>query len=241
MTTRIGEEARAMRGDGHRDRAVSPAWGPASIEGHAEEELAAIATLETSRARATTSTASHRVLRRSGAVRGARDLQVPVVGIAEASMLLACTVAHRFSVVTRHRRVSKPMLEDVVACTGSRAAARRPGDAVGGARHASATPAAARGDLVAAPPRSPRTALRRSASAAQAWGTLDRGPRRAEVGIPVIDGVACAVKMLEGLVGFGLGTSRRAAFMEPGPKELTGSEPFLEGLRGRIPAPSGVR
>jgi allantoin racemase len=72
-------------------------------------------------------------------------------------------------------------------------------------------------------------------------GTLECEVRDGLDGIPVIDGVAAAVKMLEGLVGLGLGTSRRAAFMEPGPKELTGSEPFLEGLRSRIPAPSGVR
>ena len=44
----------------------------------------------------------------------ARELaSVPVVGIAEASMLVACTVAHRFSVVTVLPRV-KPWIEDTV-------------------------------------------------------------------------------------------------------------------------------
>ena len=70
-------------------------------------------------------------------------------------------------------------------------------------------------------------------------GTLECEVRDGLDGVPVIDGVAAAVKMLEGLVGLGLRTSRRAAFMEPGPKELTGSEPFLEGLRGRWGVPVG--
>src|SRR5206468_11017803 len=43
--------------------------------------------------------------------------RVPVVGIAEASMLTACTGAHRFSVVTVLPRV-KPWIEDTVRLHG---------------------------------------------------------------------------------------------------------------------------
>jgi allantoin racemase len=50
-------------------------------------------------------------------------------------------------------------------------------------------------------------------------GPLDKAVE-AEVGVPVLDGVACAVKMLEGLVDYGLSTSRAAAFKEPEPKEF---------------------
>ena len=37
---------------------------------------------------------------------------------------------------------------------------------------------------------------------------------------PVIDGVACAVKLLEGLVSCGLSTSKKRTYTQPRPKEL---------------------
>jgi len=50
-------------------------------------------------------------------------------------------------------------------------------------------------------------------------GPLDKAVQAA-VGVPVLDGVACAVKLVEGLVDYGLSTSRVAAFKAPEPKEL---------------------
>jgi allantoin racemase len=52
-------------------------------------------------------------------------------------------------------------------------------------------------------------------------GPLDKSVEAA-VGVPVLDGVACAVKMVEGLVDYGLSTSRVAAFKQPEPKEIVG-------------------
>jgi allantoin racemase len=49
-------------------------------------------------------------------------------------------------------------------------------------------------------------------------GPLDKAVE-AEVGVPVLDGVACAVKVLEGILDYGLSTSRVAAFKQPEPKE----------------------
>jgi len=48
----------------------------------------------------------------------------------------------------------------------------------------------------------------------------------------VLDGVACAVKLVEGLVDYGLSTSRVAAFKEPEPKELLN----YPGVRDPLPA-----
>ena len=42
----------------------------------------------------------------------------------------------------------------------------------------------------------------------------------AKLPVPVIDGIPCAVKLLEGLVDYGLGTSRAAAYKSPEPKEF---------------------
>jgi allantoin racemase len=43
-----------------------------------------------------------------------------------------------------------------------------------------------------------------------------------ETGVPVLDGVACAVKMVEGLVSLGLGSSKVGGYAWPRPKTYTG-------------------
>ena len=44
-----------------------------------------------------------------------------------------------------------------------------------------------------------------------------------ETGVPVIDGVAAAVKFAEALVGLGLKTCKRLAYESPRPKSYTGA------------------
>ena len=56
-----------------------------------------------------------------------------------------------------------------------------------------------------------------------------------ETGVPVLDGVACAVKMVEGLVGLGLGTSKAGGYASPPPKVYTGD------FARFAPAPPGDR
>ena len=50
-------------------------------------------------------------------------------------------------------------------------------------------------------------------------GPLDKAVQ-GQVGVPVLDGTACAVKLLEGIADYGLFTSRVAAYKEPEPKEF---------------------
>jgi allantoin racemase len=66
-------------------------------------------------------------------------------------------------------------------------------------------------------------------------GPLDKAVE-AEVGVPVIDGVAAAVKTLEGLVDYGMPTSRVAAFKAPEVKELKGDSNVVDAFRLRAPA-----
>ena len=62
-------------------------------------------------------------------------------------------------------------------------------------------------------------------------GAARQGREDAKVGVPVLDGVACAVKLLEAVVDYGLRTSRVAAFKQPEPKEI----PRLpRGRRSRV-------
>jgi allantoin racemase len=165
----------------------------------------------------------------------ARELSpVPVVGIAEAAMLTACTVAHSFSVVTVVDRV-RPMLEDVVRRYGldGRCASVR------GTRLAvldiERDPDAATREIIA----ESRLAISDDGAEAILLGCAGMGPlecaARAELdGIPVIDGVAAAVKMLEGVIGLGLRSSRRAAFQVPGPKEIKGEGSVVDAVQARI-------
>ncbi len=44
-----------------------------------------------------------------------------------------------------------------------------------------------------------------------------------ELGIPVVDGVAAAVKLVEGLVALGLRTSKAGGLADPLPKPYTGA------------------
>lgn len=155
---------------------------------------------------------------------------VPVVGIAEASMLMACMVAHRFSVVTVLPRI-RPMVEDVVArygLTGRCASVRATSLAV---LDIERDPDAAEREIAAESAR----AIAEDGAEAICLGCAGMGPldRRVQdtLGVPVIDGVAAAVKLLEALCGYGLATSRVAAFKAPEPKELTGETDVLRAFR----------
>ena len=54
---------------------------------------------------------------------------------------------------------------------------------------------------------------------------LDK-PMEQELGVPVLDGVVCAVKMAEAAFDYGLKLSKIKAFKKPGPKEFVGFERF---------------
>lgn len=94
--------------------AVSAPRGPRSIEGHFEETLAATPTVEAIAAHQDGADAVVVACYGDPGLYAARELvDVPVVGIVEASMLLACTLAHRFAVVTVIPR-TVPMVRDLV-------------------------------------------------------------------------------------------------------------------------------
>ena len=220
MTRDIGEAARRYARPETVVEVTQPAWGPRSIEGHYEETLAAVATVETIRERGADYDGYVIACYGDPGLHAAREISpVPVVGIAEASMLMACMVAHRFSIVTVLPRV-KPMLEDLLRLHGleSRCVSIRttPLSVLDCERD----PSAAEREIVAAS----RAAVAEDGAevillGCAGMGPLDKAVQEA-VGVPVLDGVAGAVKLLEGLLDYGIGTSRVAAFKEPEPKEF---------------------
>jgi allantoin racemase len=231
MTRDIEAQARRYAASDSEVEAISPRWGPASIEGHLEDELAAVATLEALVERAGDYDGVVIACYGDPGLYAARELSpVPVVGIAESSMLMACLVAHRFSVVTVLPRI-RPLIEDVVSrygLAGRCASVRATSLAV---LDIERDPDAAEREITAEAAR----AIADDGAEAICLGCAGMGPldRRAQesLGVPVIDGVAAAVKLLEALFGYGLATSRVAAFKQPEPKELTGDADVLRAFR----------
>ncbi len=147
----------------------------------------------------------------------ARELvEMPVVGPAEASMLLACTLGHRFSVVTVLESVV-PSLRHLAHRVGvsEKLASVRAVDIpvldLAKDRERSITRMIALG----------RRAVAEDGADALALGCMSMGFLEAhqtiatEVGVPVVNPVYAALKMLEALVGAGLRHSKRAYPLPP--------------------------
>lgn len=157
--------------------------------------------------------------------------QVPVVGMAEASVLQACTLGRRFSIVTGGERW-KPMLEEFVASQGL------------ASRLASVRTVAPTGAAIA---RNPKAAMALLAKGCRACVTEDRADvvilggaglaglaarLKEAVDVPLLDGVACALSMAEALAGQAPAKAKSGAFSMPAPVESVGLSPALARLLG---------
>lgn len=218
--------------------AASPQFGPPAIEGFYDEAFAAIGVLDEVR-NGDAEGCDGYVIACFGdpGLAAARELTTrPVVGIAEAAMQIAGFLGASFTIISMVERV-RPMLDRVVAANamGERCRSIR---MVGiplldfdgeGCRALIETCRAA-----VVEDRAECIVLGSGGLAAYA-DMIGR-----EVGVPVIDGVAAAVKTVETLVTLGLATSKRQSYAFPPSKTYTGS---FEGFSPRPPAagPVGAR
>ncbi|HEY0248117.1 MAG TPA: aspartate/glutamate racemase family protein [Gryllotalpicola sp.] len=223
MTEAIGRAAARAASVGTVVTAVNPTMGPASIESHYDEALAAPGILEEI-ARGDAEGVDGYVLACFGdpGLDAARELAAgPVIGIAEAGMHLATLLGRHFSIVTTLARTIGRAEELVErygfarACAGIRAAdipvleLDVPGS---DARRAVAAEC--------------RRALREDGSEVIVLGCAGMADFCAELshelGAPVIDGVAAGTRLAESLVGLGLSTSRRNEYARPPIKGYVG-------------------
>jgi len=118
MTEDIGMVARMYARPDTEITAISPSFGPRSIEGHFEEYIAAAAVIE--------EVAKHRdeydafilACYSDPGLYACREItDKPVLGIAESSMHLASMLGHKFTIVSVLPRV-KPLLENLVRQVG---------------------------------------------------------------------------------------------------------------------------
>lgn len=154
-------------------------------------------------------------------IHAAREmLSQPVVGIMEASLYLACVVGRTFSVISSGDRAVTMFLDAVKAfgLEGRCASVRSTGTpvlALEGPEKLNVEELI----LIEA-----RKAVEEDGAEVISLGCagmtgLDERLKR-ELGVPVIDGVSSAVKLMEALVGCGIQTSKRQAYAPLQGKEL---------------------
>lgn len=223
MTAKIGESARSVAAPGTEILAVNPDSGPVSIEGHYDEAYCVPGLLaEMARGKAAGVDAGIVACFDDPGLGACRELMdVPVLGICEAAMHAAAMTAGSFSVVTTLRRAI-PIIEALAVRYGMERKCRRV--------RAAEVPVLALEEPGSDAAERVRAEVLRALEddGAEAVllgcaGMADLARRyTAEVGAPVIDGVAAATKMAEALVGLGLATSKVGSYANPRPKPYTG-------------------
>ncbi|MFF5368692.1 aspartate/glutamate racemase family protein [Streptomyces sp. NPDC013187] len=224
MTEEIVRGARAAAGPGTTVTGLTPTWGPESAEGWLDSYLSAAAVLDTLR---TYDGPQYDAVVLAGfgehGREGVRELvDVPVVDITEAAAHLACLVGRRYGVVTTLER-SCGQIEDSLETAGV-------------ARNCAAIVGTGLNVLDLGDEERTETAFLAAAERACAAGAEVlvlgcagmTGLQRAlgqKLGLPVVDGVAAAVRLAESLVALGLTTSRVGSYAGPLPKRRLWGRP----------------
>ncbi len=221
MTAKIGAAARSAAASGTEITAVNPADGPSSIEGYFDEVFA-IPGLIGEMQKAPDMDAYVIACFDDTGLDAARCLtSAPVIGIGEAAFHVASLVAGKFTAITTLAR-SVPAIEHNLVRYGlaSRCARVRAADVpvldleVAGS-DAQSKISTEIGRAVAED--------RAEAIVLGCAGMTDLAERlSADHGLPVIDGVACAIKLAENLVDLGLRTSRIGGYAPPRAKRFSG-------------------
>jgi allantoin racemase len=228
MTETIGVAARRVAAPGTEILACNPTMGPVSIEGHYDEALSVIGVLDEIR-RGEAAAIDGYVIACFGdpGLGAARELaRGPVIGIAEAVMHVASLVAPRFSIVTTLGR-TKGIAQHLVTSYGMAAHCASIRAAEVAVLALEEEDGAAYGQIL----QECRLALAEDEAEAivlGCGGMADLADELAEaLGVPVVEGVTAAVKLVETVVALGLGTSKARDYAYPIAKPCRG---LLEGF-----------
>ncbi len=217
MTAKIGEAARRIAAPGTEIVAVNPASGPASIEGYYDEAISLAGLMREIEAHPDADAVVIACFDDTG-LDAARCLtDRPVVGIGEAAYHMAAMLANKFSVVTTLAR-SVPALEHNLHRYGLAARCARVRSSEVAVLELEHPGSAARGRISAEIARAIDEDRAEAIVLGCAGMTDLTRSLAAEHGLPVLDGVSCAVTLCECLVRLGLATSRLGGYAPP---ELT--------------------
>jgi allantoin racemase len=194
---------------------ATPVRGVDSIESHVDEAWGTLGVMEQVRIGENTGVDGYVVACFGDTgVPAARELATgPVVGMTEAALMTAVTLAHRFTIVTMPRRTMEQSDRVVRELgLGHRCVVRAVDVPVAEVAHGSQ-------HLFEEFLTQGRRAIDEDASEAMVLGCAGlsdlTGPLREALGIPVIDGVLAAVTMVDGLLAQGLTTSRAGTYAAP--------------------------
>jgi allantoin racemase len=229
FTDRIMDIAARYSSPGTIVTALSAKYGPRSIESIYDELLSSMGTLEVVLSKiekydgfVIACYSDHPTIY---ALREVTDK--PVLGIAEASMYIACMLGHKFSIVTTNE-AWEPLLWDAVHHYGlaERCASVQSTGLPVLALESASSEETYQMILIAS-----KRAIEQDGAEVICLGCagmtgMDK-KLEDEIKVPVIDGVVGALKLIEGMVGYGLHTSKRKAYATPGVKELVGIAPLF--------------
>ena len=236
MTATIAAAARAVAAPGTEIAASTSRSGAVSIEGHYDEAMSIVGLVDAINGDPDADAYVIACFGDPGLLAAREIARGPVIGIAEAAMHAACFIATGFSIVTTLER-TRVIAEHLVRnygmeqhCRGVRATdipvleLEKPGSN-------------ARALILA----ECEKAIREDKAGAIVLGCAgmaDLNCYLAEhLGVPVIDGVAAAVKFAEALAGLGLKTSKRGDLAYPLHKAYKGSlSGYAPPRRGTGPA-----
>ena len=224
MTATMAAAARAVAAPGTQIIAATSQSGPVSIEGHYDESMSFVGLVDEIRTGEAEGTDAY-VIACFGdpGLLGARELtRAPVLGIAEAAMHAASFVATGFSIVTTLER-TRIIAEHLVRAYGMEHRCRRVRTTDLPVLELENPLSNARALILA----ECENAIAHDKSGAIVLGCAGMADLarylEQRLQVPVIDGVAAAVKFAEALVGLGLKTSKRGDLAFPLAKPYTGA------------------
>jgi allantoin racemase len=214
MTAKIREAALRAASGRMEILCTNPPEGPAAIEAACDTILAAPRILTEIAQGIAAGCAAHVIACFDDpAVAAARELAPgPVIGICEASMIAASVIAARFSIVTT-ARAGIPIFEDMAYRYGfdRKCQSVRSCDLpVLGLDGSPQTVAKIRREIDACIEDGAEAVILGCAGLADLAQELTRA-----TGLPVIEGVGVGVRLVEGLAGAGVGTSKRGVYAKP--------------------------
>lgn len=228
MTAKIGEAAQRVAAPGTVITATNPASGPVSIESHFDEAISAVGVTEEIR-RGEREGADGYIIACFGdpGLLAARELTAkPVVGIAEAAFHLATMISTRFSVVTTLGRTCI-IAEHLLQSYGFAHHCRRVRAAEIPVLDLEDDGACAVSRIIDECRRA-RDEDRIGAIVLGCGGMADLTEEIGEaVGLPIVEGVTAAVKLVETLASLKLGTSKHGDLAFPRAKRFTGQFEYL--------------
>lgn len=219
MTEHIGKAARNAASSGTEIVAVNPPHGPVSIEGYFDEAMSLAGLLDVIRRNPDCDAVVIACFDDTG-LDAARCLtDRPVIGIGEAAYHFASMISNKFSVVTTLAR-SVPALEHNLARYGLSARCARVRSSEVAVLELEKPGSDARRKIGA----EIGLALTEDRAEAIVLGCAGMASLAndlaVEHGLPVLDGVSCAVRMAEAMAGLDLRTSRLGGYAPPPASKL---------------------